>query len=622
MASNHGALGGKEATVIGQMRQHAHRLSALVRRSPLRVFLLALCAYGAGVLLGILGTRVLHRHQANDGLLTTNLSLKAAIHTRDSNATDSSPTAISHSPFLPGPGTALQVLEAKLRVFDNSTEDERPFQISQIIPLLYALDPHEYPKAWNLVKNLQSTKWREEMERRLFRAWAKKDTPAALAAVQKSSRANGPTGLILEVLQIWAQNKPEDALAWVRQRPAKQQRDIELGTVIQSISQQNPQLAASLLTDLPAGFNRSSTAYWVLKQLALVDPEAAIKMLDETKGSSRLDSLGSIGAAKAVRGDRDVVAWALTLPSPEDQEAVLTSVVFHWAETSLDQAIEFVQSQSDRDMQSKLAGAVARGWSIRDEEAALAWVRQLPEPSVRQKAWQEIKGLWVYYHPEAAADFVLTSFPAGTMRTEELERTASLWSWFPARDPFQMSQAEQWANQLPSGPDRDAFVSGLCSSSADYYPDFVAGLATTMAPGETQTKIIQELAKSWSHHDPENAATWSTSLPSGQAKSEALKLITGNWAEADPVSAGQWLQALSAEDARSVAVEAYVAKTANRCPDLAAEVVDLIGQEAKRNQQIEYIARRWLQRDPAAAQAWLLTTSLPEERRLQLLTSP
>jgi hypothetical protein len=62
-----------------------------------------------------------------------------------------------------------------------------------------------------------------------------------------------------------------------------------------------------------------------------------------------------------------------------------------------------------------------------------------------------------------------------------------------------------------------------------------------------------------------------------------------------------------------------VNNVAEENPEMALPWVKALTDENLRNGAIENIARSWLQIDPAKATAWLNQTSLPEDRKTELL---
>lgn len=57
--------------------------------------------------------------------------------------------------------------------------------------------------------------------------------------------------------------------------------------------------------------------------------------------------------------------------------------------------------------------------------------------------------------------------------------------------------ALEWANGLPDGPERDAFLAGLCTTSNMADPEDAMQKALLMSPGKAQTEIFQETAFRW-----------------------------------------------------------------------------------------------------------------------------
>jgi hypothetical protein len=182
-------------------------------------------------------------------------------------------------------------------------------------------------------------------------------------------------------------------------------------------------------------------------------------------------------------------------------------------------------------------------------------------------------------------------------------------------------QADEWAAQLPPGPDQDAFLSGICDNLGRLEPERAANLAASFAAGKTQSDTLTQVLWTWIHSQgaAQDAASWSAALPAGSARTVALAAVGQEWAGVDPTASGEWLRTLPADDARAQAVEAYVSRISRSRPELAAQWVECIADEKKRNQQIESIARQWLKAEPEAAGAWLQQTSLPIDRKQQLL---
>ena len=108
----------------------------------------------------------------------------------------------------------------------------------------------------------------------------------------------------------------------------------------------------------------------------------------------------------------------------------------------------------------------------------------------------------------------------------------------------------------------------------------------------------------------------------GTLRENAARDLISNWAREDSTAAAAWLQTLPAGASRESAVQAYVAQLTYSSPELAAPWAETLTDENARFSQIENIARRWLEADRPAAEAWLAKVNLPDDRKQRLLKLP
>ena len=106
------------------------------------------------------------------------------------------------------------------------------------------------------------------------------------------------------------------------------------------------------------------------------------------------------------------------------------------------------------------------------------------------------------------------------------------------------------------------------------------------------------------------------------ASADAARRLVSSWVSDDPAAAGAWLQTLPAGTSREAAAQAYVSQLAYSSPELAAPWAEALTDQNVRISQIENIARRWLETDRPAAEAWLAKVNLPEDRKQRLLKRP
>jgi hypothetical protein len=489
--------------------------------------------------------------------------------------------------------------------------------MTQIIPLLYALNAADAPKAWDLIARLHPGRWREDLQRNLVRAWSLKEPRSALAAVLAEPHGGFRRGLVDDCLTVWTRQEPANALAWALGRASREERQAAVTSVIFVTAFENPAGAVPLLTNLPAGRARNSVASVVACELASTDLQTALATLNQVQGQPRLQALCSIAGAQVNADVDEALRWGRDLPNPEEREVALSTVIDQIARTSSPgEAQAIFDSESDPALRAALAKSLAGAWAAVDLEAAQNWVSQLPDGPALRQAWSGVCGACLYSCPDLAAEFALT-LPEGPTRDAGLKQAEIAWA-ASLFDPVRVAEASEWASNLPPGHDRDTAIAALLSVAGLVEPEQAGPLASSISADQARNPVVRAIAQEWAQNDPGAAAAWSSSLP-GSGRTEAMQTVASLWAGADPSSAGQWLSSLPPDDARTAAVEAYLGATATALPQLAAGCIGLIPNEQERDRQTEIVAARWIELDPEAALTWLQQTALPVDRKQQLI---
>jgi hypothetical protein len=568
-------------------------------------FILALCGYGLGL---VLGQRVAHTIRAwpveVESLPSaeinqpTNSTAEPALANASQSSSNEPPSDLSA--FLSAPGTELQVFETRFR----QAKDSDQWDI-QLAPLVSALSPAVYPAVWKLVADWK-TDTGDTFKNEVMEIWAKRAPESALAEALAAPRLEERTQLMEKGIIAWAGIDSTAALTWVdRMAPGTLQDRTRLAAIY-GLAEKNPLLAEKLLFKFPLGGGRQSdVAARIIENLAKTDPDAARDLLDHLSPKDRHRAFRAVANAKVSRGVAEAIAWAKTLPNAGEQQIALESVVAKLAESDTQEAIEFVNSQTEPKLRNQLANTLARRWASRDSQAALDWLARLPDGPFREQAWDGVNRELMDKDPAVLANFALNSFPAGAKRAAALKDLANRWM-----DMEEDDQPMAWASQLAAGPDRNAFLSGLCQSLQMKDDQDAARLALSMSPGEDRTAVLTDVAKNAaSRGETELAITLSTNIPEGSERNTIILCIASGLENADPSVALDWLQSLPDDDTRSQCAAIYGMKEAASQPEVAAQCVCLIPKEANRQSLIQKIYQSWVAKDPEAAQAWL--DSLP-----------
>lgn len=150
-------------------------------------------------------------------------------------------------------------------------------------------------------------------------------------------------------------------------------------------------------------------------------------------------------------------------------------------------------------------------------------------------------------------------------------------------------------------------------------PAGVAELALLLPPGKIQNEALASAVMTWARADPQTAAEWVALLPENHLRTLAVERLIPTWTASAMDAAARWIAELPAGGSRDAALRIFARIVADDDPDIALSLSDTIANGPQRNLSLERLGREWLRRDPEAAAAALVQTSLPEARRQALL---
>ncbi len=224
---------------------------------------------------------------------------------------------------------------------------------------------------------------------------------------------------------------------------------------------------------------------------------------------------------------------------------------------------------------------VAQNWAALDPAAAIAWAQEQREvPYGINPVNGAVQGWWKK-DPAAAEAFALAQI--GTPLGKQL--ISSLASQIAVED---REKATAWVSKIPDDDLRHQAYSMVGSQIA--------------------------------FSDPKAAGEWALTLPP-DAVPMAIGSAMSIWAQTNPTAAAQWINGLTGST-RDAAVSSYSYTTAETDPAAATAWAATIVDEGKRANTLRSTIRQWLERDPAAARAWVEGSSLGEKEKASYLASP
>lgn len=289
----------------------------------------------------------------------------------------------------------------------------------------------------------------------------------------------------------------------------------------------------------------------------------------------------SLGLTEARMGEYSLLltAWAQADPTSAlayarentrggfAQDTILTT----WATTDPEAAIRWAQSNHEGDGPNPFLPGIIRGLAQTDPMRATELLAALPRSGERGKGLDFILPHLLQQGTEATRNWI------SGLSDESLKNGAML------------RVAGQFAATDPAGT-----ASWLLAN-----------------PGEASQRRIDDVYSTWAAKDSQAALSSFAALPAGEARSDALRGLIGGVASADPKQALSLLDRYP-NDVDDRIVRTFIQSTFGNDPATAASQIARVGDEREREQMYRRTLGAWMERDSAAANAWIRSNPVPE----------
>ena len=394
--------------------------------------------------------------------------------------------------------------------------------------------------AWRNALATESAQTRSQQLFQIGTAWVEQDPAAALAAAMELPPGGMVGGVLPFLIERWAAQNSDEALAWVLAQPESRGQAEMLGALAGVIAQHAPQEALALAETLD-GAARRQVAQAALQAWAQTDAQAAMNALEEFD-DLRLanDAKFSILAQWSAADPRAAFEWALTQKTSMDNMHLAAMPLQQLAMSDPAEALRLAEELDGMRKQAALAGIVST-WADSDPHAAAAWL-------------------------ESASGDMSQAVSAVAFA-------------FAQRSP---SEAFDWVSTLPKESQQVALHS-LVSATASQSPEQAVSLIGTIRDAELRDEATMTLVMGWSQSAPREAAQWVARRADAEQRPALYQQIFHSWGFHDRDDAQAELRQLRRQDERDWAALGLVTAAAFDDADFAERVYDRIrGEEQKR----------------------------------------
>lgn len=241
-------------------------------------------------------------------------------------------------------------------------------------------------------------------------------------------------------------------------------------------------------------------------------------------------------------------------------------------------------------------------WASTDPEAAVRWAEANHDGDGANPYMAGIIRAIAGTDPTRATQ-LLTSMPRSQERGEALD----------AMLPHLLSQGGDATRAWIDGITDEALRGGAMMRAAEQLAatDPAGTAAWLMAnPGEATQRRMDDVYSTWAQKDEQAAMTSLAALPSGENRTNALRGVLTSIAVRDPKAAVSVMDRFP-NDVNDRVVQNVVWHSFGNDPSIAVNQIARIADEGERERMYRRTLEAWMDRDSAAALAWMKTNPVP-----------
>jgi len=294
-------------------------------------------------------------------------------------------------------------------------------------------------------------------------------------------------------------------------------------------------------------------------------------------------------------------AWVEGLPAESDfRKGLWPSLAFALAQRdpvaalSLARTISNDQGGGDFSRRNSISGAIV-GWSLKDTDAALAYVGQLPDDRNKISILRSMSIALAKKDPDKAINLIEQIPPQE--QNVSLRQFGSAWA---QSDP---KAALDFANQQTNPEVKSEILQGVIGVMAEKDPDRALELARSLPKDYNRDGTIYTVLEKLSESDPKGAVGYAMNLLSGE-KSSLISSMAVDWISNDPQEALAWYGSLTDTKLKQQVAGMMMSTLSRDISQENADIAITLIEQLPSNQQnyaLNTFGQGWALKDPKAA---------------------
>lgn len=295
----------------------------------------------------------------------------------------------------------------------------------------------------------------------------------------------------------------------------------------------------------------------------------------------------------------DAVATFRSLGMTENRFGEYSMLLAAWAQADPLSALTYAKANTGNRFATN---TILSTWATNDPDAAIRWAESNFDGEGANPHMAAIIRSLAGNDPSRATE-LLTSMPRSEERGEALD----------AMLPHLLRQGNEatrsWVEAIKDDALRNGAMLRVAEQLAATDP---AGTASWLLanPSEATQRRIDNVYSVWARNDEAAALRSLATLPAGENRANALRGVVSSVAMKDPTAAVAMMDRFSG-DVTDRVVQNFVWHSFGNDPQVAVNQISRIANDRDREQMYRRTMDAWLERDSAAATAWMQTNQLP-----------
>lgn len=299
----------------------------------------------------------------------------------------------------------------------------------------------------------------------------------------------------------------------------------------------------------------------------------------------------------------EAIAHFRSLGITENRFGEYSLLLSAWAKTDPLAALGYAREKTRGNFATN---TILTSWASIDPQSAIRWAEANHTGDEANPFMAGVIRGIAGSDPELATS-LLTSMPRSTERGDALDAVL----------PYLLAKGNDAARAWIENISDDALRSGAMQRVAERFAatDPAGTAAWLMAnPSEATQRRVDDVYNTWARQDERAAMASLESLPSGENRSNALRGILNSMADNDPAKAVALMDRYPS-DLNDRVVGDFIWSSYRSNPAIAVNQIARMSNTGYRDHMYRRTLGNWMERDPAAATAWINANPLPEPVR-------